>query len=128
MPQDLPEGVAVVTGAAGGMGSACARLMAEAGWPELLLCDLDEARLDTVAAPLRAAGTRVATLAADVTAPSYDAQFTAALGERPIAALIPVVVARSTGSPSSIARMRACARCCGGPKWPNQPSFDGLKM
>ena len=36
--------------------------------------------------------------------------------------LIPVVVARKTGSPSSIARIRACAKCCGGPVGPNQPS------
>ena len=26
------------------------------------------------------------------------------------------------------ARIRACARCCGGPHRPNQPSLDGLKM
>ena len=45
-----------------------------------------------------------------------------------ITALIPVVVERSTGNPSSIARIRACARCCGGPNAPNQPSFEGLKM
>ena len=43
-------------------------------------------------------------------------------------ALMPVVVARRTGSPSSIARIRACARCWGGPQRPNQPSFEGLKM
>ena len=39
------EGVAIVTGAAGGMGSHCARLLGEDGWDELILCDLDEARL-----------------------------------------------------------------------------------
>ena len=37
-------------------------------------------------------------------------------------------VARMTGSPSSAARSRACARCCGGPHDPNHASFDGLKM
>ena len=45
-----------------------------------------------------------------------------------ITALIPVGVARSTGKPSSAARSRAWARCCGGPQLPNQASFDGLKM
>ena len=44
----------------------------------------------------------------------------------PITAEMPVGVARTTGSPSSIARIRACARCCGGPQAPNQASFDGL--
>ena len=28
----------------------------------------------------------------------------------------------------AIPRIRACARCCGGPQLPNQPSLDGLKM
>jgi hypothetical protein len=41
-------------------------------------------------------------------------------------ALIPVVVERSIGSPSSIARSRAWARCWGGPQAPYQPSFEGL--
>ena len=42
-----------------------------------------------------------------------------------ITAEMPVGVARSTGSPSSIARIRACARCCGGPHPPNQASSTG---
>ena len=45
-----------------------------------------------------------------------------------ITALIPVGVERITGMPSSAARSRAWARCCGGPQRPNQASFDGLKM
>ena len=47
---------------------------------------------------------------------------------RAVDKLMPVVVERNTGRPSSIALMRACARCCGGPNAPNQPSFEGLKM
>ena len=70
------------------MGSACARLMAEARWPVVLLCDLDAARLEAVAAPLRNEGTQVEVLCANVTDPGFDAAFVAALGERPIAALI----------------------------------------
>ena len=50
-----PEGVAVITGAASGMGEAAARLMGEAGWP-LLLCDLDAGRLATTAERLRGGG------------------------------------------------------------------------
>jgi NAD(P)-dependent dehydrogenase (short-subunit alcohol dehydrogenase family) len=85
---NFPAGVAVVTGAAGGMGSPCARLMAQAGWPELLLCDLDEARLEAVAAPLRANGTQVEVLCADITDPGFGEALVAALGGRPIGALI----------------------------------------
>ena len=44
-----------------------------------------------------------------------------------ITALIPVGVERITGRPSSAARSRAWARCCGGPQRPNQASFDGIE-
>lgn len=84
----FPDGVAVITGASGGMGSQCARLMAEAGWPDLLLCDLDQARLDAVAAPLRATGAHVEILAADISAPEYTAAFIEKLASREIGALI----------------------------------------
>ena len=84
----FPKGVAIVTGAAGGMGSQCARLMAEAGWSELLLCDLDEAKLDAVAEPLRATGSHVKILASDVSKPAFPTRFTALLGSRDISALI----------------------------------------
>lgn len=86
--EQLPGGVAIVTGAAGGMGSQCARLMAEAGWPELLLCDFDEARLEAVAAPLRGPGARIETLAADITDRGFGERLIEALGGRKIAALI----------------------------------------
>ena len=70
--QGLPKGIAVVTGAAGGMGSACARQLAEAGWSRLLLCDFSDERLEAVAAPLRAAGNAVDTLSgADCRAGPY---------------------------------------------------------
>lgn len=87
-PASLPQGVAVVTGAAGGMGSQCARLMAEAGWPELLLCDLDDARLEAVAEPLRGSGTSIETLAADMRGSAWTDTFAKALGTRQIGALI----------------------------------------
>jgi len=50
---------------------------------------------------------------------------------RPSAAItaeIPVGVERTIGSPSSIARIRACARCWGGPEAPNQASLEGAKI
>jgi NAD(P)-dependent dehydrogenase (short-subunit alcohol dehydrogenase family) len=83
----FPEGAAVVTGAAGGMGSAVARALAEAGWPELLLCDVDAGRLEAVAAPLRAAGAKVDVLAGDIAAIGFPAELAAALGGRAVAAL-----------------------------------------
>lgn len=75
----LPQGVAVVTGAAGGMGSACARQLAEAGWQDLLLCDVSLDRLEAVAAPLREAGNKVSVLAGDVADLGFPAQVVAAL-------------------------------------------------
>lgn len=84
----LPQGVAVVTGAAGGMGSACARQLAEAGWQDLLLCDVSLDRLEAVAAPLREAGNKVSVLAGDVADPGFPAQVVAALNGVAIAALI----------------------------------------
>jgi NAD(P)-dependent dehydrogenase (short-subunit alcohol dehydrogenase family) len=62
--------------------------MAQGGWPELLLCDLDGTRLEAVAAPLRETGARVELLCADVTDPGFGQALVAALGGRPIAALI----------------------------------------
>lgn len=84
----LPSGVTIVTGASGGMGSQCARLLAEAGWPELLLCDLDQAKLEAVAAPLRAGGTRVEILAADMRDPAWSDRLIGMLGTREIGALV----------------------------------------
>lgn len=86
--KEFPQGVAVVTGAAGGMGSACARHLAKAGWPELLLCDISADRLEAVAAPLRAAGAKVSVLAGDVSDPAFAGRVIAALEGKPIAALV----------------------------------------
>jgi NAD(P)-dependent dehydrogenase (short-subunit alcohol dehydrogenase family) len=84
----LPSGVVVVTGAAGGMGSQCARLMVEAGWPELLLCDLDETKLEAVVTPLRGSCERIDTLAGDIAEPELLPRLLAALDAREIGAMI----------------------------------------
>lgn len=55
--------VAIVTGAANGIGAACAGVFAGAGW-DLVLVDRDESELERRA---RACGERVAVLAGDVT-------------------------------------------------------------
>lgn len=86
--QKLPAGVAVVTGAAGGMGSAVARQLAAAGWRELLLCDISAERLAAVAAPLREQGVGVSLLAGDVAAPNFASDVVAALAGQPVGALV----------------------------------------
>jgi NAD(P)-dependent dehydrogenase (short-subunit alcohol dehydrogenase family) len=70
------------------MGSHCARLLAEDGWPELLLCDLAEERLAHVAQSLRAAGASVDVLAGEIAEPAFTDRLLAKLGGRGIGALI----------------------------------------
>ena len=86
--EDLPAGVAVVTGAAGGMGSAVALQLAQAGWLRLVLCDLDAARLEAVATPLRHDGATVEILAGDIADTAFPGRLLALLGDRAVAALV----------------------------------------
>lgn len=81
-----PAGVAVVTGAASGMGEAAARLLGEAGWP-LLACDLNGDRLEAAATGFRANGP-VETLDGDISDPGFPDRLVAALAGRPVGALI----------------------------------------
>lgn len=76
------KGIAVVTGAASGMGKAAAKLMAQAGWP-LLLVDLDAERLAADAAEMGAE-----TLAGDISSAGFSADLQAAIGAREVGALI----------------------------------------
>lgn len=82
------EGVAIVTGAAGGMGSACARKLAAEGWDEFLLCDIHAQRLESLADDLRGSGAQVDVLAGDVADPGWAGALLATLGPRKISALI----------------------------------------
>ena len=96
-------GVAVITGAANGMGGASARLMAEAGWPELLICDLDAGKLEAAAAPLRDGGAKVDVLAGDVTAADWPQRLLAMLAGREIGALIHAAgIAPQMGTPDRV--------------------------
>lgn len=79
------EGVAIVTGAASGMGEAAARLLAEAGWP-LLVCDLNAERLDAAAKTFPAPS--VEKLVGDIADPGFPDKLIAALNGRPIGAVI----------------------------------------
>lgn len=79
-------GIAVVTGAASGMGEAAARLMSEAGWP-LLLCDLNAERLDAAAGRLQAGGP-VEALAGDIADAGFPDRLESALAGHAVGALI----------------------------------------
>lgn len=99
----LTATTAVVTGAANGMGAQCSRLLMEAGWRRLLLSDLDAARLESVAAPLRARGAIVSVMTGDVTDRDFPARLLQTLGTHDIGAMIHAAgVAPQTTTPPHI--------------------------
>lgn len=77
---------AIVTGAAGGMGSATARAFSAEGRP-LILCDLHEEPLQELARELEANG-KVEILPGDVSDPAYPASLVRLLGDREVGALV----------------------------------------
>lgn len=85
--QKSEAGLALVTGAAGGMGTAVAQQLCAQGW-SLLLCDLDQTRVEATAAPLRAKGCEVQILAGDLADLAFPARLLAALGNRQLGAMI----------------------------------------
>lgn len=88
LQKELPKGVAVVTGGAGGMGSATATQLVEAGWRELLLCDVNADKLEETARPLREHGAKVDILVGDIADRTFPAQLLSTLGAREIGALV----------------------------------------
>ena len=77
--------VAIVTGAAGGMGAAIATAFAVEGRP-LILCDLHAGPLEALAESLRDR-VQAETIAADVTDPQYPSKIIGVLNGRKIGAL-----------------------------------------
>jgi len=65
LSQRLPGRRAFITGAASGLGLACAEILAREGW-QLVLTDVDATRLDLVATSFARDGARVAAVACDV--------------------------------------------------------------
>ena len=65
LSQRFPGRRAFITGAASGLGLACAEILAREGW-QLILTDVDAARLDLVAASFARDGARIAALPCDV--------------------------------------------------------------
>jgi NAD(P)-dependent dehydrogenase (short-subunit alcohol dehydrogenase family) len=85
-----PTGVAVITGAAGGIGAATARHMAAEGWP-LLLCDSNEPRLHALAADLQSEDRTVDLLPGDISEPIFPHRLAAALDGRAVGAFVHLV-------------------------------------
>ena len=83
---NLSNQVAVVTGAAGGMGSAIAQAFAREGRP-LILADLQAGPIETLVEQL-ASPAPAAVVAGDVTEAAYPAQIIAALAGRKISTLV----------------------------------------
>lgn len=77
---------AIVTGAAGGMGSATAKAFCAEGRP-LILCDLKEQPLRALADEL-GAGPPVEILAGDISDPAFPAALVTLLGNREVGALV----------------------------------------
>lgn len=82
---DASANVAIVTGAAGGMGTAIAKAFADLGQP-LILCDIHAGPLEAIASAL-SGQVPVAVVTGDVTDPEYPTLIIAALGARKIGAL-----------------------------------------
>ena len=65
LSQRFPQKRAFITGAASGLGLACAEILAREGW-QLFLTDVDGPRLDLIAAGFARDGARVAAAPCDV--------------------------------------------------------------
>lgn len=79
LTQRFPRKRVLITGAASGLGLACAEILAREGW-QLVLVDADRERLDLVAASLGRDGANVISEACDV----RDAQHLQALVDRAV--------------------------------------------
>ena len=86
MPQHSHPGLAIVTGAAAGMGAAAAPAMAEQGWT-LLLCDLKDEKLAAAAASLPQSA-KVETLAVDIADAQFAPRLASALRGQHVGALV----------------------------------------
>lgn len=80
---------ALVTGASGAIGAACAQRLAAAGWDLVLHASHDEARLDALRAQVEAAGRRADVWIADLAQPWDETAVAEALaGSTPLVGLV----------------------------------------
>lgn len=86
--QEKAKGIAIVTGAARGIGAACAKALVEDGWSDILLCDLNGELLEETAQKLHNSGARITTLAGDVTAADFMDRMIEACDGKPVAAAV----------------------------------------
>ncbi len=99
----LTKGVAIVTGAAGGMGAATVRQLSDAGYLEFILCDVNTEKLEALATPLRKQGMTVNIIAGDIADVTFPDQLLAVLAERPIAVVVHTAgISPAMGTPERI--------------------------
>ena len=105
-----PAGVAVVTGAASGMGEAAATLLACEGW-SLLACDINAERLAESAERFRKEGADdVTTLPGDISAAEFADRLVEALAGRKVGALIHCAgLSPTMGDPAKILEVNLAA-------------------
>lgn len=103
----MAQKVVVITGGAGGMGLAAAKLLGTER--QLLLCDLDQSRLDDAAAVLSQEGVACKTQVCDVTSPdSVNALVQQALDMGELAAVIHTAgISPQMAGPDAIMRVNA---------------------
>lgn len=105
MPADLSERVVIVTGAAGGIGSACCRALIASG-ASVVMVDLRASALAELAAELASGGARPLALALDVTSEADMAEMarqTRARFGRIDALVAAAGILRTSGQPRPIA-------------------------
>lgn len=86
--QVVKSHIAIVTGAVGGMGSACVKALLADGWRNFILCDMDESRLTDACENLIQAGASAQFLTGDVSAADWPSQLMDLLGEQKIGTLV----------------------------------------
>lgn len=84
----MSQQVSIVTGAAGGMGSAVVQQLAASGHDQFILCDMNKEALQQQASGLRSQGASVDIVAGDVSAQDFPDRIVSALAGRSIRALI----------------------------------------
>ncbi len=84
----MSQQVSIVTGAAGGMGSAVVRQLVANGYDQFILCDVNEEAVQQQASGLRSQGANIDIVAGDVSAQDFPDRIVSVLAGRLVRALI----------------------------------------